>query len=251
MSGTVGITIEAKAWDGDFFGFPVGAVDLPEGFAAVDVAGFYELLTSSGFRLVYIQSSVPVVREARDAFAVNGIEFYGGRIVYRKNLERVPARTAGCNVAVDKSPRLEELAWMSGGHSRFMRDGRLRPFFRPMYSTWLSRELDTGKVFVHLDEDVPVGMATVTLETRPSPETLIGNIGLVAVDAANRGGGIASRLLETVCTWLVEAGASECEVVTQTDNLAARSLYEKNGFCKMSETEIWHFWNPVYDRRDT
>ena len=236
-----------KVWDSEFFGFHVGTVSLPQGVSIDDLRRNVSEWGSSDFDLIYIFADEPLSGFVCKTLAACGAQPFGTRVVYRKEYgsRSVVEGKRHLHIATVKTPALENLAYESGAHSRFMLDERLRPSFKRLYGTWLDKEIATGQVFVFPDGESPIGMVTVALDDAGE-----GHIGLVAVDAARRGEGVASRLLSDVGAWLRRKGVPSCEVVTQGANKAARSLYEKAGFCQVSETAVWHLWRQTQRERE-
>lgn len=237
------ITAERLPWDSAFFGLDVGSIAVPcvgHGWASE----LEEMVRCSSFDLTYVFIPSPLPEpenmEIRRALtALSGVQ-YGGRVVFRKRFGGIScsqeARMVSTATASRISASLEALAYVSGEFSRFARDPRLVPFFRPMYRRWLENELASGKVFVWPDANDPRGMATVCVRNRS------GKIGLVAVARESRGKGVATGLLAAAEGWLLEQGVCECEVVTQGDNLAAQALYHKAGFSCREQMDVWHIW---------
>jgi GNAT superfamily N-acetyltransferase len=237
-----------KEWDSAFFGFPVGTVSLPQDVCLHDLRHAMSEWVEDGYELIYVFSDEPLARGVREALAAGGAQAFGTRVVYRKEYgsRTVVDDKHHLHIAATKTPALENLAYESGLHSRFMLDERLRPSFKRLYGIWLDKEIATGQVFVFPSGESPVGMATISLNAAGEA-----HIGLVAVDAARRGEGVASRLLADIDAWLCRKGVPSCEVVTQGANTAARALYEKAGFRQVSETTVWHLWRQTQKERET
>ena len=226
-------------WDSEFFGFSVGRVTVSE--AEVSSSDICAAVESLGCELVYVFLSVtdglaPYSQSQRIGLAEIAGTHVDRRMVYRKTLN-LHAQTEVVPVSVDRvCPALEDLAYISGRCSRFSKDRRLLPYFRPMYLRWLQKDLLEGKVFVYPDAEYPRGMVTASMKDG------MGKIGLVAVDTQSRGQGIAAALLRMADVWFAEQGARQCEVVTQGENVAACRLYEKAGYHLDEQSEIWHVW---------
>ena len=75
-----------------------------------------------------------------------------------------------------------------------------------------------------------------------------GRIGLFAVSEAQRGRGVASRLLEAIGRWMRHGGAKRARVATQRDNRAACRCYERAGYAVEERLALHHLWR-VRDER--
>lgn len=240
--------VEKLPWDSNFFGFSVGQLVLPTG--NVNAEDMKKAIHGADCELTYV--FVPIENDVFcDAKELGTLLIgLGGRrcdikVTYRKTLSSRTYLDQGVGiVATTVTPALEGLAYASGWCSRFVKDDRLSPFFKPMYRLWLEHDIRLGRVFVRPNEDSPAGMATVSVQDD------IGKIGLVAVDAKFRGNGIATSLMSDIDNWLAGSqGVGTCEVVTQGENAVARRLYEKVGFKLFSKMEVWHVWRHANSER--
>jgi len=79
----------------------------------------------------------------------------------------------------------------------------------------------------------------ITLVTRESHA----EIGLIAVNPLLRGQGIGTELIKHTITEAYTLGYKTIKVVTQLENKAAISLYNKSGFEIEDITYVYHYWN--------
>jgi predicted GNAT family acetyltransferase len=70
----------------------------------------------------------------------------------------------------------------------------------------------------------------------------VAKIGLIAVNDAHRGKGVASRLLAAIGRWMVGQGAKISTVATQGDNWPARRCFERAGYAVQSSLHLHHLW---------
>ncbi len=69
-----------------------------------------------------------------------------------------------------------------------------------------------------------------------------GRIELIAVDGDRRRNGWGMKLLKKVNEVFIDNECSDIEVVTQYNNIPAKSLYEKFGFSSTNHNNIYHIW---------
>ncbi|CAA6676546.1 MULTISPECIES: GNAT family N-acetyltransferase [unclassified Lentimonas] len=223
--------IEKKDWDSDFFGFPIGHIQLDE------TAPPEKLLRDSDFELVYISTHrrTPKLTEK----ILNSCTYIDERCTYQKQVSQVsPSAVNVIDYHGSLTPEIRELALLSGVHSRFQKDPNLRPKYIELYTCWIEKSL-TGeiadRVLLAYMDDVAVGLITL------KKEMMQGQIGLIAVSPEHAGKGIGSELIRASDFWYNEHETHSAVVVTQQQNQAARRLYEKNGYELSSMDSIYHW----------
>ena len=238
------IRAECLQWDSDFFRVKVGRLFItqsellgPQGFVAVERAMI-------GYDLVYCAmveggeiKGDDFVAAVKDQW---NCTYKGGNVVYQLDLETQV--TGELQVEGQESDRRElvRLALQAGEFSRFRQDEHLRPFFDRLYTLWMERSLSkelADVVLVRKVNDVLSGMVTI------KKEGMRGAIKLVAVSDACRGKGIGTSLLQDAKRWCAGQGITVLTVATQSENLLARSFYEKNGFDVLSVERLYHLWS--------
>lgn len=222
-------------WDSTFFGLPIGRFDIehPEDWSKLQD----EMICDNTYHLLYIfdhtgsQTPLP------------GAALIDTKVIYEKSLP--PALFPLCpeihfyrGTAPDAD--LYSLALVSGKYSRYKMDDHFpRGSYERLYKKWIENSV-MGKladvVLYYAESGKKLGMVTVRLQE------CLGSIGLIAVDPAHQGRGIATSLIRAAENWLLENGGQRMQVATQANNIAACSLYEKNGFKKISSTDIYHLW---------
>jgi len=235
------MSIEVREWDSRFFGYPVASVSfaaLPN--PASDIPSALQEARTEGIRLLYL-SMPPVQAALRHAIEQAGTKSVGRKVEYSKPIH-MPSPSdekGGIFLCHENSPALEHLALQSGSHSRFhLDDGFQNQEFERLYREWLASSLrgENGKrVYVAGDATDPQGL--ITLEPGQ-----MARIGLLAVDARQRGHGLGHQLVaeaERVCH---QNHFAELHVATQAENTRACHFYEICGFRKISETEFFHAW---------
>jgi dTDP-4-amino-4,6-dideoxy-D-galactose acyltransferase len=227
--------IEKLAWDSDFFGYPVGQIEMinpdPESISSV-------IKNSNEFKLIYLISperidfAIPELKLV-DIKTRLGKQLKNNRTYSFQNIHEYDG---------EEDSQLNELALQSGVFSRFKVDSNfVKSEFEKLYLRWISdsiKKIIADKVIVYKEIGSPyIGFVTLKFKNDFS------EIGLIAVDEKNRGKGIAKSLLTFIEDLTVNAGFNKIEVVTQFENLAAMNLYEKAGYEIISKKYIYHLWN--------
>jgi dTDP-4-amino-4,6-dideoxy-D-galactose acyltransferase len=137
---------------------------------------------------------------------------------------------------------LLNLALQSGKHSRFKSDSNFKDEdYKKLYTEWIkksiSKDLATD-IIIKKSKNKIIGFATLARKTDE-----LADIGLVAVDLAYRGKGLAKEIIMNTLKLAARQGYKKIKVVTQLDNKPANILYEKVGFKKDNLTYIYHIWN--------
>ena len=137
---------------------------------------------------------------------------------------------------------LLNLALQSGKHSRFKSDSNFKDEdYKKLYTEWIkksiSKDLATD-IIIKKSKNKIIGFATLARKTDE-----LADIGLVAVDLAYRGKGLAKEIIMNTLKLAARQGYKKIQVVTQLDNKPANILYEKVGFKKDNLTYIYHIWN--------
>jgi dTDP-4-amino-4,6-dideoxy-D-galactose acyltransferase len=219
-------------WDSAFFGKKIYRYNL------TDVKRFNEyeqVVAGSDAELVYLFSSEPIVGSSDKNFFIAD-----KKIIFSKSLDSVVSSSRENIYEIHQSSsELQNLALLSGIHSRFKLDERLSFRFQDMYLQWLTRSLRgemASRVFVYRIENMEVGFITVKKEGQT------GIIGLIATDPAYQGKNIGSSLIAEVSRWCLCNQINRIEVATQLDNEVACSFYAKNGFVTKHVDYIYHHY---------
>lgn len=232
---------EILKWDSDFFGFKTARILTPD-LDEKQIIKTLQNLRSHDTRLVYWASQV----EAH--FDVSAL---GGRLVDRKAIfeAELEQRTAlppnsGVHVVQYTSaipqPIMLDLALQAGEFSRYARDPQFpHARFNALYLEWMRKSLAgqmADTVLVAIVNDIPAGMITL------SAKAGVGEIGLIAVDSAYRGQHLGTALMAAAHDWYKENNLKRARVVTQADNQAACSLYQRCGYALSHLEYFYHFW---------
>jgi len=232
---------EILQWDSSTFEIPTAMITKKlhseEQFRSLVVG-----LKNAGIRLAYYFSPVKLGDFAEDL---------GGSLVDRKTTfyqstkdflkQEIPE--AGAVEPYDQDTATEDmvsLAVQSGVYSRFAVDPFFpRKKFEHLYTVWLNRSIKkeiADEVFVSKQDGKITGFITV------GSNNDIGEIGLIAVNAAHRRKNNGKFLVQNALHWCGRMGLAGCRVVTQEDNIPACKLYIKCGFEIQKKVFVYHFW---------
>lgn len=220
-----------KRWDSDFFGKKTGYIN---GANLTDHAIFSEIdnLQRQGCECIYLFSPRELRLDDYDAvLADKKVSYILDHPAYQEISEQI--------ARIDTHPEaLHNLALQSGQYSRYRIDRHFSDEeFQRLYIQWIDNSVTTDYAdhVLSIERLKPVGMITAK-----EKEDEI-SIGLFATDAAYRGQGIGSRLIQAIINIGAEKGL-KVEVTTQSDNLDACRFYERHGFHRQSLCYIYHIW---------
>ena len=240
------------SWDSSHFGFEVGTINRSD-LDDLDLENVLLQARARVFELVYWATGPD--RNPRSDL----LEQFGGQLVDRKmTYTRSLDAPSSCKAieserGKDASFRIQEfppgpasdeliaLAAAAARCSRYRRDLRFPAVLTErMYTTWIERSTlreiaDTVLSAVDTQGNT-VGMITLC----GKGDTC--HIGLLAVDAAVRRGGIGRLLLRAGHKWITKQGITRSTVVTQAENVPACRLYERCGYRVHESNNVYHFW---------
>lgn len=225
-----------KSWDSSFFGFPVYAIHIKDEKGIVTLQ---RAISSSrvrngrlGICYVFVSSNV-------NDFKCDGVR-YNGRVEYRKRIERREIYAVkGVGALCDFSDEVRRLSILSGVHSRFAQDPMLSSKYESMYEQWIlngfeKKKSGVGEVLGVWEEGRLAGLLSLGFSGE------IATIELLSVDGKYHRRGIGRRLVEAAFSISINHGCSYINVATQTENEAARKLYEFCGFQCVNQEQVWH-----------
>ena len=232
---------EILKWDSDFFGFKTARILTPD-LDELHLTKALQNLRSHNTRLVYWASPEEAAFDVRP---MGGL-LVDKKAVFETDLNQIaPLLTPPYAEVINymnaiPQQVLADLALQAGEFSRFARDPKFpHERFIALYLEWMRKSL-TGEmadaVMVALADDVPAGMVTL------SRKDGMGNIGLIAVDAAFRGRHLGMSLMAAARNWYLNHKLKRARVVTQADNQAACRLYQSCGYKMVRMEYFYHFW---------
>lgn len=214
------------AWDSQWFGFPIGRVDLFK-FTASSVLEIDMWAQKQGLKCVYVFVEGDEVQAKEDSAGFVPIDT---RVEYEinPNIAKGPMDTEYF-MRPEEQESVCALARRVFTRTRFLRDPEFpQARARELYAEWVRR--DTKGCFpgclVIRDEGDIIGFVTGRVFTADATR---GSIGLLGVDDAYQGHGFGSNLLDHVCRAFVKIGVQQVTVVTQESNVAACGFYQRHG----------------------
>jgi GNAT superfamily N-acetyltransferase len=161
------------------------------------------------------------------------------------NDERAPMAAVRPATAGDL-PALAAIARVSHDATRFYVDQHFdRERVADLYARWIERSIAgelAEAVWVVEADNRPAGY--VTLQALPNAT----QIGLIAVDARERGRGLGGQLIAASRRWSARQGRPLLTVVTQGRAAGALRFYEREGFRTQSVHFWYHRWFGANDR---
>jgi GNAT superfamily N-acetyltransferase len=228
-------------WDSKFFERRIARLNRPR----LDDATLAETLawcdTNRIDCLYFLADSdhpqTPRLAEANDFFLTDV------RVTFERTLgQQEHAHTAPDGVRLAREGDLNVLhAIARTGHrdTRFYFDEHFdRTKCDLLYETWIENSFRgfAQAVLVAVVAETPAAYLTCHLRDQES------QIGLVGVGASHQGKGLGTKLVQHFLSWSLERGAERATVVTQSRNLPARRLYQRNGFATASLQLWYHRW---------
>lgn len=249
-------SITPARWDSQFFGFPIGNIELPDDYDK-------EILekTLRGVHSEYRLLFVSVQGAGPDTVSLLNLQCpcYVRKLFFKKDVPPHadsydshirPYTSTFCSLA------LEKLAVQSGMLTQFRLDPVLAPHFEQLFLTWInfavSKEL-ADSIWTWYENGEHLGLATIRSAKHVDPATgqfkKEGRIGMFSVDSHHRERGIEEQLIKACDFWCSSLDIPTNALVTQKDNEPTVALCKQLGFKQDSETSVYHYWSPgwIYD----
>lgn len=227
-------------WDSTFFEFNVCRIhQLP--VTKQEVNAFLKAMEEEDIALAYFGSieEVRFPEKISDAFDIIPID---KKTTYSKHLNQPANVSPHIKSYPAEAPdeQLLKLAVESGIYSRFHLDPNIpNEKFESLYKLWITNSVNkkiAQEVLVYYVKDEIAGFVTLGEKKNRA------DIGIIAVDSAFRGRGIATALMHAAENWFIENGFEDIQVVTQGENLAACRLYERCGYAVGRVERFYHLW---------
>ena len=248
--------IDPVRWDSQFFGFPIGKIELPENYDQEMLEATLQEAHSK-YRLLFLS----VLGEGPDSLSLLGSKYpcYVRKLSFKKEVPKNVEMFGSYIQAYTStfcSSSLERLAVQSGTMTQFRQDPELSPHFERLFLTWINfavtKEL-ADSIWTWYEQGQHLGLATVRCAKRVDPGTghveREGRIGMLSVDSQHRRRGIGSRLLTACEFWCSSLDIPVSAIITQKENEPAIALCKQYGFQQENETSVYHYWSPgwIYD----
>ena len=246
-------------FDSELTGLATGRITATS-LTPVQLRKTLQAATAAGYRLLYWSiaaddpNAEPVLElvRAEQHFARGRVTYamldtYSHGAPFMEALRRSASRSVRVAPFKGAEPTaaLIDLAIASGHSSRFGTDPKFT-WFRALYTKWIANTVARSAanpdeiVMVAYDGDDMVGFVTGQIRGDTS------HAALLAVNPAYRRHGISSALELAYHEWMQARGATKHTFATQTDNLEARTVYEKRrGTTVVGMAHDFHFWLPV------
>lgn len=227
-------------WDSDLFGYGVAKINSIN-LTSDNLSKILKYLADEGIKLVYCSMDPEEKFLNNIAIANRGI-LVDKKITYIRTLSKTrfdKSELIYSAINHPASPEIISLAFQSGSYSRFRNDVHFKNNeFELLYTAWIVNSLN-GKiakdVLIYKDK-IDLGLITIGIKNNRC------DIGLLAIDENMRGKSIGTFLINAAFEKCKELGYNIIQVVTQQTNIGACTFYEKMGFEKEKEENIYHFW---------
>lgn len=239
--------VRRLAWDSDFFGFNVAYLSCRHLTPSIERL-VSKYCSGTGVRVLEYLANCHDSESVRQA-EINGYRFTDIRMTFEKHLNGEPGAAPklerpGLSYGLAEERHIESLRDLSRGiyrDSRYYFDKQFpEAKVTEFYQGWVEKAVKG--TFDHechciFQEDQPIAFCTIRYVTKSNI-----SIGLFGVRSDQKGGGIASHLLDRVFEATAARGARLATVVTQGRNYAAQRVYQKAGF-RTRNVELWyHKW---------
>ncbi len=227
------LEVEKKIWDSDFFGFPIGECTIDCNFQEKELD-----IYKKKFKLFYLYSQQSI-ENANFQHTSTRAEFL--REISKSEIINSSKEIRKVGKSFEEIQMLKNLALLSGEFSRFKTDLNFKNGeFVNLYYEWILKSVKNYQeisTFGYYQDNEILGF--ITLERKDS----VYSIGLLGVAQNQRGKGIGKALVNQCIYEAQKCGIEKLLVVTQGENQAAISLYEKQKFERINYTYIYHLWN--------
>lgn len=241
---------EYLKWDSDFFDFPVYRLRVDNELFTERLQEEITLVRAHHARLLYVFCAPELKNKIQKKLSpplVESCECVDEKVTFvfdLKSAAKISDPLVPLYTQSEISCELRQLAVQSGKYSRFVIDKKIpSEKSNDLFIKWIekSKHGSMGDVIlVWPNEKAIQGMLTLKLDSHKKTAA----VGIIAVNPAQQGQGIASRLVQAAKLWAHENGAESVTVVTQKQNLAACALYHKEQFKLINTEVIFHVYFP-------
>lgn len=241
-------SVKQLAWDSDFFGLPVGRINLTR----LEKESTFDLLDQAkkqGLACLYFEAdpndpmTVSVVEE-------NNFQLVDVRVVLEHPFDDrpapIPRYPIPSNLIIgphddNEMSRLQEISAQIGFTSRFHFDRKFGPVqSERLYRLWIQRACEgfADVVLVARWQQIGEAIGLITCTARND----VAHIQLAGVHGDHRKKNVGTGLVQAALDWAKAQGVRSMQVVTQARNVPAQRLYQQMGFFTQSMTLFYHKW---------
>jgi dTDP-4-amino-4,6-dideoxy-D-galactose acyltransferase len=227
-------------WDSEFFGRRIARVTLNR----VDQDTVHRLLawsTANRIECLYFLAD-PEDSQTSKLAEANQFHLVDVRMTLERSLRENPPTSSSVGVRPAREQdvlALRTIARSAHRDTRFHFDQHFdRTKCDLLYEIWIEKSVSgfADMVFVAEIDGKPVAYITGHLRDDEV------QIGLIGVDEAHQGKGLASILVQHLLAKATKDAARRATVVTQGRNVRAQRLYQRNGFVTVSCQLWYHRW---------
>lgn len=225
---------ELLPWDTEFFGITIARVK-PARLNDEIARSVNEWCRDHRVRCLYYAHAAEDALACANVLRRENFEFMDVKLTLERVGDAPPQKLRAATAA--DLPALEAIAGACHRGGRFERDSRF-PQERAieLYRTWISTAMEKQHVIVADFAGKVAGYSACKVAEED------GVIWLLGVDAAARGHGVGSQLVNASLAYFAAKGNQRVRVVTQAWNLPAQRLYQRCGFVTSRCEFTYHKW---------
>lgn len=235
--------LEVKDWDSQFFGFKVAEytqthfndVTLKSAIVSAKSQKVCLLVYSAPAHTQFFCEEVAVLADRRHIFEFD---------LETSDLNTLASGPDTIEIydSSKSNDRLEALAVIAGGHSRFFTDPNFpEPAAIALYKMWMRASLTKDMadvVFITRDKNgeiAGVGAGRINPDGTGVPT-------LMAVDKYMAGQGLGRSFVLSCMNWLKQKGVKTARITTQSKNRLACNCYKRMGWQLVDRQDVFHIW---------
>lgn len=238
------------AWDSAFFGFPIARLNrdelTPERVVEADA-----WCRANDIHCLYFLAGLDYM-ETIPLAERNGFNLVNLRVdtvcpdlsPWRGQWAALTEGDGEVRLRLGRPEDVEPLSRIAAGSfstTRFVTDHRFpQEKVRQMYAAWVKSSFGgyADAMIVAEVRGEPVGYMSLHLKSGDT----VSRLSLMAVDAAQRGRGLGSLIIQGTNAWLAEQGVEEVWMATQGQNRTAQRLFQRFGYLSDSIKLYYHKW---------
>lgn len=238
-------TIQILDWDSKTFGYIVAKLNLLNYENAINIVDIKSQAKNLNIKLLYIFTNPQ--NKSQDTILKNSeARFVDNKVEYTLDINEAKQKDLSSSnftelTITNLNDYLYDIALEAGKHSRYNIDDNFKNGeFESLYRVWLEKSLSKEIAFISigiLKNEKVEGLVTLGKKDEQTA-----NIGLIAINQNYQNKGLGSQLIGKCIEICKERNFENLTVTTQGLNKSACTFYEKNGFKKTAESNIFHLW---------